>query len=675
MTNIYAIRRLTLAIITALLCSTASYAYDFAVDSIYYNVTSENILEVEVTSGDTDYSGDVVIPDTVTYDSITYSVTSIGEKAFYNCDGLTSVEIPNSVISIGEEAFHYCYDLTSVEIGNSVTSIGEYAFSNCNGLTSVEIPNSVISIGEYAFLACSGLTSIEISSGVTSIGDGAFYSCLALTSIDVDEENEYYCSSDGVLFDKDIDTLICYPAGKTDESYTVPETVTIIEDYAFSYCYDLTSVVIGNSVTSIGKRAFYGCNGLTSVEIPNSVISIGEYAFGSCNGLTNVEISNSVISIGECAFFACSGLTSIEISSGVTSIGDGAFYSCFDLTSIDVDEENEYYCSSDGVLFDKDIDTLICYPAGKTDESYTVPETVTIIEDYAFSYCYDLTSVVIGNSVTSIGEKAFYRCDGLTSVEIPNSVTSIGEEAFESCYGLTSVVIGNSVTSIGMMAFGSCYNLTDVYSLNDTPPYCYDAFNFDDWDLNDTTATITATLYVPTSAVEDYESADEWCEFANIVGIETSYTVGITVSDEEVTVGDNITLVATIEDFETDYLYTDTVYAWYVSVDDGEAELIDDTATDSIVYTPAAAGTHSFYCSVSINDVTVNSSEVVVEVTETETDDSATGISSIEATADGKYNVYSISGVRLMTTTDSSDVESLPEGLYIVNGKKVVIKR
>jgi len=153
-----------------------------------------------------EYSGSVVIPGSVTYNGKNYPVTSIGDHAFGDCTGLTSVVIPNSVMSIGESAFSHCWGLTSIEIPNSVTSIGGGAFWGCSGLTSIEIPNSVTSIGDHAFYECSGVTSMEIPNSVTSIGE-----------------------------------------------------------YAFEGCTGLTSLTIGNNVTSIGDCAFGGCSGLTSL--------------------------------------------------------------------------------------------------------------------------------------------------------------------------------------------------------------------------------------------------------------------------------------------------------------------------------------------------------------------------------------------------------------------------
>ena len=174
----------TLLAIACLLCSIVASAHDFEVDGIYYDIISETDKIVEVTYSGSYYSenydrytGSVVIPETVTYNGTTYSVTSIGAYAFWGREGLTEVTIPNSVTSIGDWAFYGCTGLTSVTIGNSVTSIGECAFDACYGLTEITIPNSVTSIGDYTFYDCTGLRTVTIGSGVQEIGNYAFDGC------------------------------------------------------------------------------------------------------------------------------------------------------------------------------------------------------------------------------------------------------------------------------------------------------------------------------------------------------------------------------------------------------------------------------------------------------------------------------------------------------------------
>ena len=394
--------------------------------------------------------------------TIPNSVTSIGEYAFSDCSSLTSVTIPDSVTSIVNGAFAGCRSLTSVTIPDSVTSIDWSAFAGCRSLTSVTIPDSVTSIGDGAFSYCESLTSVTIPDSVTSIGDGAFAPCTSLTGIWVAEGSSHYASDAfGVLFNKDKTTLVQCPGAFA--AYAIPDSVTSIGVQAFWGCTSLTSVTIPNGVTSIGALAFSNCKSLTSVTIPDSVTSIGERAFLGCTSLTSVTIPDSVTSIGGSAFKDCTSLTSVTIPDSVTSIGVGAFASCTSLTGIWVAEGSSHYASDAfGVLFNKDKTTLVQCP-GAISGSYAIPDSVTIIGEYAFDGCTSLTSVTIPNSVTSIGEYAFAYCTSLTSVTIPDSVTSIGGWAFYNCTSLTSVTIPNSVTSIYWGAFGDCTSLTDVY--------------------------------------------------------------------------------------------------------------------------------------------------------------------------------------------------------------------
>lgn len=229
----------------ALVAATAT-AQDFEVDGICYNILSQDDMTVEVTESPYDYAGDVVIPAEVTYDGGTYSVTTIGNSAFYGCSALTSVEMPKAT-TIGSNAFFDCSALTSVSMP-SVTTIGDVAFGYCSALTSVDMP-SVTTIGNSAFERCSALTSVEMPS-VTTIGGYAFYECSSLTSISM-------------------------------------PSVTTIGGYAFYYCNALTSVSMP-SATTIGYGAFYYCFALTSIDIPASVSMIGDYAFTACSNLTSV---------------------------------------------------------------------------------------------------------------------------------------------------------------------------------------------------------------------------------------------------------------------------------------------------------------------------------------------------------------------------------------------------
>ena len=485
-----------------------SYTGGTAVEQKYGSITSQkktyyipsSLRSVTVTGGNMLYGAfygcsmltTIIMPN---------SVTSIGNYAFYNCNGLSgSLTIPNSVTSIGNSAFRGCSGLTgALTIPDSVTSIGQYAFYGCSGLTgALTIPNSVTSIGVYTFHNCSGLTSVTIPNSVTSIGSPTFQGCSGLVEMTIP-----FVGGSATATESSASTLFGYIFGYSTSSQTgticqynggssiyayIPSSlrsVTVTGGNllrgAFYGCSMLTSVAIPNSVTSIGDYAFFDCSGLTSVTIPNSVTSIGYAAFSSCSGLRGtLTIPNSVTSIGQYAFGFCTGLTSVTIGNGVTSIGDNAFNSCSGLR---------------GTL--------------------TIPNSVTSIGDGAFRNCSGLSgTLTIPNSVTSIGGSAFFNCSGLTYVTIGNSVTSIGMSAFMGCSRLASVTIGNSVTSIGSQAFLGCCNLTVIYANPATPP-TVGGNNFN-YNYGGCEYYYYATVWVPCGSAAAYLAADEWGNFSDI---------------------------------------------------------------------------------------------------------------------------------------------------------------
>lgn len=335
--------------------------------------------------------GEVEIPATIGGNT----VTSIGAEAFKDCTSLTSVAIPEGVSSIGADAFSGCSSLRSITIPDSVTSIGEYAFHSCTSLESINIPDSVTKIDRYTFTNCTSLSVITIPKNVTSIASSAFMACSGLSSINVAEENTKYISDDGVLFNKNKTELLFYPANKDGTSYAIPDGVTTIESIAF-----------------------YKNNNLVSITIPDGVTNIGACAFGSCKKLTSVSIPASV-----------------------NNIGIDAFNSCESLTAISVHENNSVYSSENDVLFDKNKTILVVYPAGKSGNSYTVPNTVKHIFMNSFAGCVNLENITLNEGVEKIYPAAFMGCTNLKSINIPSSVTALGDRAFMSCTSLTEISV------------------------------------------------------------------------------------------------------------------------------------------------------------------------------------------------------------------------------------------
>lgn len=364
-------------------------------------------------------------------------------------------------------------------IGLPVTSIQQWAFDpyytgNGAAVTSVTIPDKVTSIGFEAFEYCDTLLSVNIGAGVVSIGTGAFTYCHSLASITVDTNNPAYSSADGVLFDKNQTLLIQCPRTQSG-SYSVPDTVANIGANAFYYCTGLTDVTMGDSVVGIGRMAFFYCSGLATlamgsnvtgigasafvnctalkeIALPSSVTSIGSGTFSGCTGLTNVLFGNrlsgigatafagcsgltglalpdSVAAIGEEAFGNCVGLTNVTLPGSVTNIGAAPFYACRNLTNIGVDQDNSFYSSADGILFNKDQTALIQWPDSRGG-GYTVPNTVTNIGAGAFAYAVSLTTVTMDAKLADIASGAFTGCTNLTGVYFNGNAPVAGTEPF-----------------------------------------------------------------------------------------------------------------------------------------------------------------------------------------------------------------------------------------------------
>ena len=301
----------------------------------------------------------------------------IGNYAFSDCSGLTSLILPSNVTSIGYSAFYGCICLTSLTLPSSVTSIGSSAFEGCRSLTSLILPSSVTSIGSSAFSGCSGLTSLTLPSSVTSIGWATFSGCICLTSL------------------------------------TLPSSVTSIDGRAFYGCSSLFGLTLPSSVTSIGSSAFEACYGLFSLTLPSSVTEIGESAFRGCCSLASLTLPSSVTEIGESAFRGCSSLASLTLPSSVTSIGKSAFEGCSGLTSIYVSWESPL--SIDASTF-KDANTGKCIlyvPKGTYDDYWLSNWGIfeNIVE-------YDATGI---DHITTSGEAkeiSRYAADG-QRLEVP----------------------------------------------------------------------------------------------------------------------------------------------------------------------------------------------------------------------------------------------------------------
>ena len=484
-------------------------------------------------------NGDITIPP---------GVTSIDARAFYKYSGLTRVVIPNSVTNIGNYAFSACSNLDDVWMPKHLEGkLSANVFANCGNATlnyydkaytvtfrteegvveqrqcpdGVEIgslPSTPTHTG-YAFEGWWTAADGEQATEETAVTNDVTYYAKWRGTTAVGDYTYAYSVLNGQAEIGSSNTWTTAVSPKPTGAVVIPSylggyPVTGIGQWAFAYCYDVTSFEIPKSVVGIGQRAFSCCYDVTSFEIPKSVVDIhklafevcynlvnftvdpanavyssrnglllskdgrtllrgvigevvipscvteiGDSAFDRCYDLKDVTIPNGVLSIGTCAFRYCRRLTGMTIPQSVTNIGTRAFTGCDELWTFSVDPANRFYSSRGGLLLNKDGTVLV---RGIDDCGVVIPDGVTTIGEAAFECCDWLESVEIPESVTAIGYAAFAGCWSLTSIEIPRGVTTIGNSAFSECTSLMSVEIPESVTAIGNSAFYRCESLTSI---------------------------------------------------------------------------------------------------------------------------------------------------------------------------------------------------------------------
>lgn len=474
-------------------------------------------------------------------------VTSLGAYAFYLCQNLETTILPASLSLIGQSAFSktglkeiiipsrlrdisrysfaHCDSLETLIISEGVEIINADAFYNCDILNSVTLPDSLTTISNYAFGSCEGLNYIKIPKNVNNIMNSAFAQCSGLTKIDIVLSNDYYTvRDDNIIYSKNMQELVLYPAEKTGTGFEIPSTVKKIKGGAFNGSLNLTAIVIPNTVEeieanafmacsnltsvtftagsvckSIGDYAFFGCYSLESITIPDSVKDIGYRAFYRCSKLTLVTIGNGVESIDEDAFAYCSSLTSVTIPNSVTKIDNFAFYDCTALTTINFNamamedlEYNNYVFSNAGkgsadgitVSIGADVPRIPAYllsPFGGNDYAPKIKEITfngsvqpLTIGKSAFRFCNAITSVAIPSRVELIEELAFASCPDLMTITVAEENTAYKAEddgilyskdgtTLICCPGAnSSVTIPDTVTTINTYAFRGCKNLTSI---------------------------------------------------------------------------------------------------------------------------------------------------------------------------------------------------------------------
>lgn len=338
-------------------------------------------------------------------------IREISADAFKGRRALRSIKLPQTLESIGIESFRGCSNLESMDIPENTQRIGDSAFRDCVEMKKLVVRNNCIKIGERAFENCASLSDIELPDGLTELYGGVFNSCKSLKEIHL------------------------------------PKNLTIL-----------------------GESAFSDCILLESVDIPETVTKIDDLAFNGCVCLGNVILHEGLKKIGKSAFKNCRSLTQILLPATVSAISNAPFRGCESLKSIRVSSRNKNYKSepnkregNDHVLFNKNKSVIIAYPASSREVQYDIPDSVTVISDWAFCECKKLNRITIPDSVHEIGEGAFCNCALLDEVEIPDSVTAIDDCAFRGCVSLEKVIIPSSVVELGWGLFDGCESTITVY--------------------------------------------------------------------------------------------------------------------------------------------------------------------------------------------------------------------
>ena len=450
--------------------------------------------------------------------SVPESVTSIGTGAFRFCGDLKEIKLPSNLTVLSDSLFGADANLEYITFGDAektdtviipetVQKIGNYVFMNCEKIKNIKLPLNLKIIGKTCFQGCISLTGLFIPQSVESIGGGIFGDCDALQSVEIEDENNNFIFKDGILYDVKNGILVSAVNSLIPEKVIVDECTKTIDYSAFADCNNLYEIEIPQGVVNIGEKAFarldnlknidipdsvtnittlafYRCNGLVSVQVPGSVTAIKNGTFRECNNLKKVILNEGVAKIEGSAFVFCSSLEQIKLPQSLMSIGSGAFDNCTSLISVElpdnaiissnafkecknlsdivISDTNNNYIVEKGILYNKDMTRILCYPAGIKDTEFFVPDTVKTIGDFAFYGTKALESINIPDSVTNIGTDAFGECSGLKEVVIPDSVTSMGEAVFYKCTSLEKVKLSVNITSPNPAVFQYCSSLKEV---------------------------------------------------------------------------------------------------------------------------------------------------------------------------------------------------------------------
>lgn len=371
-------------------------------------------------------------------DALPKTVTSIGNRAFYQCTNLRGLVLPSAVKTIGDRAFYECGKMTINQLPYNLLSIGDYSFYKCNGLKEVTLGPNMTSVGSYAFYQCESVETVGISFALASIGEKVFAECTSLKTL------------------------------------TLGSGLKTISSGMFYGCRSLSAIDIPDSVTSIGDSAFYSCSGASYLHLPSSLKTAGNSAFAYCSMVSTVDIPGSLTTVSPRMFYECKGLSIVTVGSGVHIIGTEAFRGCSILKDLTLpDSVTTIY---DSAFRDDAIIDLIVFPENLISiyeyafygcsslGNITLNDKVETIGNYAFALNTSAAGFLyLPSTLITIGDHAFYGCSALTEVTIPKGVDNLGDHVFSECTSLTIAFFTKGLTNVSNYAFYGCQSLDEVY--------------------------------------------------------------------------------------------------------------------------------------------------------------------------------------------------------------------
>ena len=515
--NCFDMKKLTV-IILALVCATSMMAETVKINGFYFSLgnTTATLVQDQTTDKSA-YAGfiDITIPASVTYNNYTYPVVTIGSSAFSGLKNLQSVTLPNTITAINTDAFYGCVKLGSINLPEGLQTIGVDAFRNCN-LTSITIPSTVTSIGNKAFQgnATTSVTWLPVNCTIGTSTDAPFY-----------KENSTITSFTFGDQVQAVPAYICYSMNQLD-TIVLPPSVNSLGIYAFAYCSNLKSINLPVTQKTIPQSFLTSCKSLESIELPATVTNINTDAFYYCSNLKSINLPEGLQTISTEAFRYCK-LDSITIPSTVTSIGNRAFQNnpttsvtwlpvnCTIGTSTDAPFYKENSTITSFAFGDQVeiIPNYLCYSMKQLD-TVALPQGLKTIGNYAFAYCSTLKGVEIPVSVTLVAKNSFSYCTALKNFAFPEGITTVATEVLYGCTALEDVVIPASVTTINTNAFYNCSNLMAIHNYAITPQTINENMVY---NVN----KHTCILYVPIDYIELYRTKAVWCDFDNIIGVQT----------------------------------------------------------------------------------------------------------------------------------------------------------